>query len=389
MTTSRDAAPDTPPHTPPGSPPVARIGSPGELALVIPELLGFRPAESLIVVALGEPRGRLGLIQRIDLPPDDQPMPRRVADEIVSRVVRDGGTRAVVVIWTEQADRGAELPWAHLVEALADAALRAGLDAPESILVRGGRWWSYCCTRGCCPEDGTELRKSQAAESVSLVTVERALSGRVVFGSREELAESIAPVLPPLGRGVRDQALADAAERSLAGACADLSGWRAEMLTRYRAAMRDLADPRFRLADQEACDLVVALSDVPLRDCVLVEALEHGAALQHLLETLCRHALPPFDAPVCAILAWLCHARGDGTLASIAAERALDDDPIYSAAHLVLDALESAVPPEVMRSSIAACREETYATAGLDASGQRPRSKRAGAAARRSRPRAR
>lgn len=381
MTTSRD--------TPADAPPVARIGSPGELALVIPELLGFRPAESLVVVALGEPRGRLGLIQRLDLPPDDRPLPPPVADEIVARVVREGGTRVVVLIWTAQADRGAELPRAAIVEALADAALRADLDAPESILVRAGRWWCYTCTRGCCPEEGTALTKAQAAESVSLVAAERALSGRVVFSSREDLARSIATVLPPLGRAVRAEALHEAAERCFTAAAADPVGWRREMLARYRTAMAELADPRSRLSEQDASDLVVAVSDVRLRDCVLIEALEHGPALQHLLETLCRHALPPFDAPVCALLAWLCHARGDGTLAAIAAERALDDDPIYSAAHLVLDALEAAVPPEVMRRSIAACRAETYATAGLDASGQRVRPKPAGVAARRSRPRAR
>lgn len=377
MTTSRETQP------------VARIGSPGELALIIPELLGFWPTESLVVVALGEPRGRVGLIQRLDLPEADCGMSRQVADSILARVTHDGGTKAIVVVWTERADVGAELPRARVVEALADAALRAGVEPLEALLVRAGRWWCYSCTRGCCPEDGTPLSMSSQAESVSLIAVERALNGRAVFASREELAQSLAPVLPPLGRAVRVASLAEAAERSLLASTHDRVGWRIDMLARHRAAMTDLADPRHQLSEIEASDLVVSLGDVPLRDCVLVEALENAAALQRLLEMLCRHALPPFDAPVCALLAWLCHARGDGTLAGIAAERALDDDPLYSAAHLVLDALESAVAPEVMRGSIEACRDETYRVAGLDATGTARATNSGEAAGRRSRSRAR
>lgn len=372
--------------TSPDTPPVARIGSPGELALVIPELLGYWPQQSLLVVSLGEPRGRVGLVQRIDLPPPHFALRPAEADEVLHRVVHDGGTRAVVVVFTEESDCDGALPRAAVVEALADAALRAGVELVEAICVRSGRWWCYTCTS--CPTAGTPLEVSADAESVSLVAVERALAGRAVFGSRDELAASIAPAAPSEHWAQR---LGAAAERGLAGAWDGEPAWRLAMLERYRAAMDALADPRHQLTETELCDLVVGLADLRLRDCVLAEVLDRAAALQQLLELLCRHALPPFDAPVCALLAWVSHVRGDGTLAVIAAERALADDPLYSAAHLVLDALEAAVAPELMRSSIELCRAETYEAAGLDSSGRRLATsvKPEAAAARRSRSRAR
>lgn len=353
--------------TSPDNPPVARIGTPGELALVIPALLGYWPTESLTVISLREPRGRVGLVQRIDLPPSSVALPSHEADAVLHRVTHDGGTRAVVVVWTEEADHDAALPRAAVVESLAAAALRADVDLVEAVLVRDGRWWCYTCTR--CPGQGSALETAADAESVSLICAERALAGRAVFGSRDELAASIAPVLtcPP---GEWLELLGDAAERAVLEVLERGPAWRLSMLERYRAAMRGLADPRYELADAEVGDLLVGLTDIRLRDCVLAEVLEDADQLQRLLEELCRRALPPFDAPVCALLAWVCHVRGDGTLAAIAAERALDDDPLYSAAHLVLDALEAAVPPELMRTSIEHSRRETYHAAGLDAAGR-------------------
>jgi hypothetical protein len=64
---------------------------------------------------------------------------------------------------------------------------------------------------------------------------------------------------------------------------------------------------------------------------------------------------PPFDAPVCATLAWIAYAGGDGVVANIALDRALTTDPDYPLARLIGDALDRQVPPwileEVMRSA--------------------------------------
>ncbi|MGH3329093.1 MAG: DUF4192 family protein, partial [Streptomycetales bacterium] len=51
---------------------VLRLSSPGELVEVVPYLLGFHPEDSVVLLALEEPRRRVGLTMRVDLPrPDD------------------------------------------------------------------------------------------------------------------------------------------------------------------------------------------------------------------------------------------------------------------------------------------------------------------------------
>ncbi|HEX8520300.1 MAG TPA: DUF4192 family protein, partial [Pseudonocardia sp.] len=56
----------------PASGPVVRLRDPGELLAGVPFLLGFHPRESLVLLALGGSSGRrVGLVQRVDLPPPE------------------------------------------------------------------------------------------------------------------------------------------------------------------------------------------------------------------------------------------------------------------------------------------------------------------------------
>src|SRR4051812_23652847 len=51
---------------------VLRMRDPGELLAALPYLLGFHPRDSLVVLAFGGRSGRrVGLTQRVDLPPPE------------------------------------------------------------------------------------------------------------------------------------------------------------------------------------------------------------------------------------------------------------------------------------------------------------------------------
>jgi hypothetical protein len=52
------------------------------------------------------------------------------------------------------------------------------------------------------------------------------------------------------------------------------------------------------------------------------------------------------------LLAFVAWQAGDGALASIAIERALDADPGYSMALLIADALHAGLPPSAARLSM-------------------------------------
>src|ERR1700733_3674856 len=53
--------------------PLVRVGSADSVLAVIPGLLGFHPADSIVVVGAGPPRGRIQVAFRYDLPEPPDP----------------------------------------------------------------------------------------------------------------------------------------------------------------------------------------------------------------------------------------------------------------------------------------------------------------------------
>ncbi|MBC8090931.1 MAG: DUF4192 family protein, partial [Pseudonocardia sp.] len=77
---------------------VLRMADPGELIASVPTLIGFRPRESLVLIALGGASGRrIGLTLRVDLPPPEHV--RAAAVYAVRCLVSDDVVGAVVVVF--------------------------------------------------------------------------------------------------------------------------------------------------------------------------------------------------------------------------------------------------------------------------------------------------
>jgi hypothetical protein len=78
---------------------VLRVTESRELLALIPHQLGFAPVDSLVVIGLRPPNGRVGLIARVDL--------AHIADTapaLAGHLVTDGATRVVVVVYTDDAN---------------------------------------------------------------------------------------------------------------------------------------------------------------------------------------------------------------------------------------------------------------------------------------------
>lgn len=337
--------------------PVPRLTSSGEIAAAVPLLCGFRPRESIVAISLRHPRNRVGLTLRADLVASPA-----LAEQVVRAVAQDDdGVSCVVVVHSDLPDEhpdGAGLPWADLVTAVDLGLAERGVELAEALLVRDGRWSSYRCTRACCPPEGTPLPLDDP--TVAQLTARAAFDGRVVLGSREELVASLAPVLP-LGAGLavrlQEQALEALAERVVAGQEAAV---RAEV-DRWRAALQAWEDQPGRLEPAAAAALAVGLTLVRARDEVATWSLDREDALLGLVQEVARGTAPPGDAPVCALLAWLSWARGDGASASIALDRALSSDPGHSLAGLVRTAVDNLVPPAGVREVTRGTRRDLAA----------------------------
>jgi uncharacterized protein DUF4192 len=357
------AAPAGPP-SPAGGRYDVRISDPGEVAAALPHLLGFRPRESVVLLALGGTSGsRVGVTVRADIPsPAGRP---EVARDLVRRVVTSNPNAVLVAVVSEAVDPGGpetDLPHRELVREVTMALGERGLGARLVLLVRGGRWWSYDCPQPCCtPGAGTRL-----PDGVTELEAASVLAGQVIADDRAELS---ARIEPDLGRSV---AMCEALER-VAHGFADavrargrdevaVESWHAVLAAVGRIRSRSAAP----LSDDEVARLLWGLHDRSVRDRALRLALGPDAAAVEQLWTECtrRGASPLTAAPatLLAVSAWL---RGDGAMAGIALERALADDPTYRFAHLLVQGLAGCLPPDEIRALIVDTLDELEAPSGV------------------------
>ena len=158
-----------------------RLRGPADIITVLPYHLGYRPSDSLVVVCLR--RHRIGVVGRIDLPPDDID-PELVAVELLP-VVRRERPDAVVIIGFESEEGQAE----PASSAMRDAIESAGIRVLDRLVVRAGRWWSLDCDGGCCPAGGEPLQTDDEVPAVA----DYVLRGRRPAGSRADLADRLQP----------------------------------------------------------------------------------------------------------------------------------------------------------------------------------------------------
>jgi hypothetical protein len=325
-----------------------RVGSPLSLLAVVPGLLGFEPADSIVVIGTSQPGAEVQLTLRYDLP--DPAAPRAVAaiaEGVANILAAQGITTAAAICYGPD---GAVSPFAA---ALLGRAEEARVTLTEVLRAEDSRYWSYVCSDPrCCPPGGTPFDVSDHP-----VTRAFAASGRRVLASRQELAATIAPaegrqatavrlairrterqVTQRVGRTTR--VAQRIARRRLVAAVGQPMV--ADAIRRYRAG--DELDP------QAAAWLAVALRELRVRDDAWARMLpEYNAAHTRLWADLTRLAPPGYVAAPASLLAFVAWQAGDGALANVALDRALADSGRYSMAGLLRRALDSGAPPSVAR----------------------------------------
>jgi Domain of unknown function (DUF4192) len=332
-----------------------RVRDVGEIAAALPHLLGFRPEESVLLLGLGGASGRrVGLTVRADIPPPEHN--RELATVLGRSLFTDRPEGALVLVVSEAPDEEIagepDLPHRDLVWELCRALSRLDVPVGDAVLVRDGRWWSYDCPDHCCaPGAGTPLPTGPTELEVASIA-----TGRVVARDRGELQARLGP---PAGADRR--AMADTCAQvgvEISGAVLD-SG-REEVAARSWAAVSEAA-ARCRPgtasppSDREVARVAWALRDVEVRDLALGLALGPDAAGAEQLWTECvRRAPAPLDAAPATLLAVCAWLRGDGAMANIALDRALASDPDHGLARLLRDALVACVPPDDLRTMLAA-----------------------------------
>ncbi|MBV9487608.1 MAG: DUF4192 domain-containing protein, partial [Frankiaceae bacterium] len=136
------------------------------------------------------------------------------------------------------------------------------------------------------------------------------------------------------------------------------------LLSRLAAASRD---PRNQMSDDDVIEFVALIEDVMVRDEVLVRAgkTRHRERIIAVLSELARRTPFPYDGPLCATLAYVAYADGNGIIANVALDRAFAVDPEYSLAQLTAEALSRQIPPWLARESMRSAAQTLKATREL------------------------
>lgn len=339
-----DAAGPPPPVT-------VRIGDAGELAAGLPQLLGYHPRESVVLVALsGESGYRVGLTVRADVPPAEHD--GALASMLAGNLAADRPRAALAFVVSEAPDDSdADLPHRSLVRELVLALHRVGIPLEQALLVRSGRWWDFDCPGECCaPGGGTPL-----PDTVGELAVAAVASGTVVAPDRDALALRLAPPGEAAQAAMEDAVLRAAAEGRVGRSAARRRIRSA--VTRARPG-RDQEPPD----DAELARIVWSLRQPDVRDWALVLSLGADAAGAEALWTECTRRAPSpldaFPAALVAVCAWL---RGDGAMANTALDRALASEAGNPLAGLVADGLARLIPPRSFRALL----EEAGRAAGV------------------------
>lgn len=325
-----------------------RVGSPTSLLAVIPGLLGFDPGHSIVVIGTEPGNGQVRVTLRYDVPGSGSPqVAAALAAHAVSLLSAEGVPAAVAVGY------GTDAQVRPVAAALRERATEAGITVTELLRVERRRYWSYVCTDPeCCPPEGTPFDVTRHPAALAL----RAAGGRVLAGRAELVASVAAKGGKPgaiMRRATRESLvrLAHCLER-LERAGVGVSAPRL-VAALGQVAVRD-AIRRYRAGEavpvEHAALLTVALSQVRVRDDAWARMEpEHRNAHLRLWTDLTRLARPGYVAAPASLLAYVAWQSGNGALGNVALDRALADNPRYSMALLLREALDSGAPPAMAR----------------------------------------
>ncbi|MET9015650.1 DUF4192 family protein [Streptomyces olivaceoviridis] len=352
------------------------LRTPAELADALPYLLGYRPEDSMVLVALHDHagrRGRFGGRARLGIPAteeDWEAAARQLARGLVTGSERRGARpeRMVAYVCQEPGPGESGRDVKRRLERLAQLMRTecGNLDVPviEALCISGGRFWSYCCpVKGCCPEDGSPM----GLPGTSVLAAAATYAGIQVRGSLRELRARFQPwettaaleqeiALDAAGMSLVPRLLDETARHEVAEETLDLAE---RIIRRYGTAApvsgahpADVRDDNL-LADDEAATLILGLQDRTTRDraAAWMEGDEAGPALR-LWRALARRCVGPYGEHAAAPLTlagWVAWSMGDELEAREALAMALAADPDYLFARLLHQACNEGLDPEAVR----------------------------------------
>jgi hypothetical protein len=225
----------------------------------------------------------------------------------------------------------------ELEDALSDHGIELFAVHVVDRVAAGGRWH---CADGCGNAGVVEEPES------SPVTLAAVLDGRRLYARRADLVEVVAVADAPRAEALRPAiekraAAVDYRGRPDADARADVE---------HAVACATGSPDGSPLPDDDVVRLACAVTDSRVRDTLYALAVgEHAAAAESVWAALARTLPAPWRLEALVLLAFSAYARGDGPLAGVALQAALDVDSEHHMAGLLDSALQAGMRPDRIR----------------------------------------
>ncbi|MGW5738106.1 MULTISPECIES: DUF4192 domain-containing protein [Streptomyces] len=349
------------------------LRSPAELADSLPYLLGFRPEESVVLIALHGERGRFGGRVRLGIPGREEdwpPIAEQLAQCLVGgcerRGARPDGIVAFICAEPDDAESGRQVMerLRPLAQVLRTACGKLDVPVFEVVCISAGSFWTYCCpNKQCCPPEGVPLMRP----GTSVLAAATAYAGRQVGVTPREIRARLSPwesvaaaaqeaALDTAGLAIVHRILEEDGHTEVAADTLDLA-------RRIMARIVDAPPVRDRLesdlqddellAHDEAAALILGLQDRTTRDRA-AEWMEGDTAapalrLWRALARRCVGAYAEHAAAPLSLAGWVAWSLGDTTEGQEALDMALCADPTYTFAKLLHHACTGDLDPEPIR----------------------------------------
>ena len=341
------------------------ICDPAQLIVAIPCLLGFRPANAIVLICLGGESGdEIVTLARLDLPETEAEAD--VAETMARALSRNAGTKALIVVVGQHPDHppsGGSPPHLRLVRRLAHSLGDFGLATEFAAWVpeiRGGaRWRTYWD----CADAGDGVLPDESSTVIAAVS---AVEGHVTFESREEMARQLQPDEPDAVKR-RARLLRSAVDALGPGLPPERTF--AEYARIVRAAIDQVRRGELSFTDDQVVRLAMALSNTRIRDsCVRIAVpptRDLSRHAQRLWLELVRLVPPPERAEPAALLGYSAYMHGEGPLAVMAFDNALEANPGHYLTQLMRACIEQGLPPRMLHA-IGAEAQDLYRPPSLD-----------------------
>ncbi|UFU01627.1 DUF4192 domain-containing protein [Ruania suaedae] len=360
---------------PPGPAIPLDLADPVDVLSWLPYGLGFRPEESVVLIAVhhDDDQIRLGLLARFDLRDLGLAEVRR---NVEAHLCAERATQVLCVIVSEE-------PWEQTLALMRPAGrvLEWWLTRPWSdpcatwLMSRKAFRCLECARPGCCPEHG----RAASALAHSATTASLVYQGRSYVEDRRDLTAQ-ADLVADGRRAASAAAVRHWRRREQTRDREGLQAWRTGCLERWtvlvqRAASGSAAEPPPEPA--LLGEVLAGLSDTWVRDGVMLAAAagrvldpgerdgvlaelfvgdvqpveEHQRPARQALMCLASHATRRWRVAPLATASWLAWWSGDGASAGQLLDRACALDADYSLAHLLRTILAAGVAPGWVRAA--------------------------------------